>query len=39
VHSKVVLNQGFLNKNIGDAFLIVEEDCSRQLPTRYRTCP
>jgi hypothetical protein len=26
----VVLNQGFPNKNIGDAFLIVEEDCSRQ---------
>jgi hypothetical protein len=39
VHSKVVLNQGFPNKNIGDAFFIVEEDCSRQLPTRYRTCP
>jgi class 3 adenylate cyclase len=30
VHNKVVLHQGFPNKNIGDAFLIVEEDCSRQ---------
>jgi hypothetical protein len=26
----VVLHQGFPNKNIGDAVLIVEEDCSRQ---------
>ncbi len=37
VHNKVVLHQGFPNKNIGDAFLIVEEDCSSryQQGTEY----